>query len=117
YSYVTGYPVGGINPGSNISGISPTFVTIYDQNLYTIGDDVFYTKGAHSLKFGTLINFYRFDTANESNQIGSMTFPNFAAFLQDLPTTVTAELPNLIQERLYHYRTYGFYIQDDYRIR
>ena len=57
-SLVAGRPFGILGPGyaSGIStDISPGF---HDQNIGTISDDIFWTKGKHAFKFGALINKY-----------------------------------------------------------
>ncbi len=120
YTFV---PAGGGNQLGSISitGLSPLgpFITspsYLPQNIFTWSDDLFYTRGKHSLKFGTLINRFQSDNYTARTYLGSVTFPSVAGFLQGQPTQYTTLTPGSIRERDYRYTTLGFYAQDDYRV-
>src|SRR5437867_7297730 len=56
YSFVPGEEIGTLNIGG-VTKMGPNVApTNFRQNIFTWSDDVFYTRGRHSLKFGTLIN-------------------------------------------------------------
>ncbi len=119
-SYFNGNMLGDINIGgiSNLGNFitSPTYLP---QNIYTWSDDLFYTHGKHSLKFGTLINrFQQMDYTARLN-MGLVAFPNVASFLtagSTIPSIVqTSLLPGSTTNRDYRSTTLGFYAQDDYR--
>jgi hypothetical protein len=86
------------------------------QNVYSLGDDLFYTLGRHSLKMGTLINRYQQGSILGNQIWGSVTFPTIASFLQGQPSVYNALTPGSINWRNWRYNTYGFYLQDDLRM-
>jgi hypothetical protein len=117
-SLVPGLPMGRINIGGVTrfgSTDAPPRAT--RQNLFTWSDDLFYTRGAHSLKFGTLINRYQQYMLSSSISRGNVTFLTLQDFLLARPSTYSAASPDSIFSRTYHYSTFGFYIQDDWRVR
>jgi len=106
----------------SISGVTPfgtgnTGPSYFIQNLFTWSDDVFYSRGRHSLKFGTLINRYRQPTQGGLGVRGSVGFANLTAFLLAQPNTYTAASPGSISYRNYEHSTFGFYVQDDLRVK
>ena len=85
------------------------------QNVFTVSNDLYYTKGAHSLKFGTLINRYHQDMKTTLQTKGSITFPNIPQFLLARPIQISVAEPGSNMERRYFSNTFGFYAQDDWR--
>ena len=70
------------------SGFGPT-ATLPNyprQNIWTWSDDLFYEKGKHSLKFGTLINHYQIDYLDLTNSRGNFTLHSLAQFFRGLST-------------------------------
>jgi Carboxypeptidase regulatory-like domain/TonB dependent receptor-like, beta-barrel len=117
YSFVQGQPLGAINV-SGLDQFGPdTPIPISErQYIWTWSDDVFYTRGRHSLKFGTLINRITQEPHGGTPGLrGSLTFPNVASFLQGLPAAEAALTPGGSFYRDYRNETYGFYVQDDWR--
>ncbi|OFW28653.1 MAG: hypothetical protein A3J28_09190, partial [Acidobacteria bacterium RIFCSPLOWO2_12_FULL_60_22] len=117
YSFVPGKELGGISIGG-LAGIGPEGNTpsVKKQNLFTWSDDVFYTRGRHSLKFGTLINRFQQYTQSGTGNRGSVTFPNLASFLQGRVTSYNAITPGSILDRTFFSTSAGFYLQDDLRV-
>ncbi len=118
-SYVPGFPIG----PTAIGGVTGSFgsnlsaPTLRKQNIFTYSDDVFYTKGKHSLKFGALINHYQQRTGNGSYSSGQATFPTLASFITGQPSVFQAVIPGSLPTRYFHFNTIGFYAQDDFRLR
>jgi Carboxypeptidase regulatory-like domain/TonB dependent receptor-like, beta-barrel len=116
YSFVPGLSLGDINvPGLGQFGPDTPLPINYTQYIWTVSDDMFYTRGKHSLKFGTLINEITMEPQGSANIRGSVTFSSFANFLQGLPSVEAALTPGSIFYRTYRNETFGFYMQDDYR--
>jgi hypothetical protein len=117
YSLVAGLEIGGISVGGTTAmgpdGPSPIN---YNQYLETYSDDVFYTKGKHSLIFGAVLNRYDDYLHNSTNLRGTVTFANIASFLKATASNYTAETPGSILHHDYLYTAMGFYVQDNYRI-
>jgi hypothetical protein len=94
---------------------APQFVV---QNLFTWSDDVIYTRGKHAFKFGTLINHFQNAALRETSANGTVSFGSIATFLEGYPSSIAIGLtPGSVLGRTYHYNTYGFYAQDDWRFR
>jgi hypothetical protein len=101
------------------TSFNTSIVPLFDkQNVYTLSDDVYWTKGKHSLKFGVLAN--RFAVPMQSNffQNGLVVFPTLSFFLSGNPLLqqISSVDPGIAQNRNYHYYTAGFYVGDDYRV-
>ena len=116
FSMVAGEDIGGIN----IAGITPwgaeSFIPVtHKQNIFAWSDDVFYTRGRHSLKFGTLINRFQTFSFNAVLFRGSMSFANLTAFLLGQPLNYLTAAGKQ-RDRYYNYTTLGFYVQDDFRM-
>jgi hypothetical protein len=103
--------IGGVKSFGPLSG--PNYRA---QNIFTWSDDLFYTRGKHSLKFGTLINRYQQFNSNASNARGTVTFASVATFLQANPTQFLGNTTGSLQDRTYRFSTLGFYGQDDIRL-
>lgn len=117
FSFIPGAQMGTISIGQ-VTMLGPDATTPGNviQNILTWSDDVFYTRGRHSLKLGTLINRYRIYLANPNNYRGALSFANIQNFLLGQATSYTAQTPGSISDRTYSYSTVGFYGQDDLRI-
>ena len=89
----------------------------HKQNLLTQSDDVFYTRGKNSFKFGGLMNEYLQVITNGAGctgGCGTQTFSNITNFFALAPISYGANFgPSY--ERTYKYNTFGMYAQDDYR--
>ena len=125
HSFVAGLPMGLLSVGGLTSiGPNATAPRFDNQTIYSLADDLFLTKGKHTLRFGTLLNLYRQGASGTSNVRGTLTFANLASFLQGNITTyqalsvpsgtaVSATSPAI--NRYFGYSTYGFYVQDGWR--
>ncbi len=86
------------------------------QTVYTLGDDLYYTKDRHALKLGMLVNRYNMTTQGTAKLLtGTVTFNDIASFMQGVYDNYAAGTPSTIQHRFWSYKTWGFYAQDDVR--
>jgi len=117
YSFLPGKEIGIINIGG-VTALGPNRNApgLFVQNIFTWSDDLFYTRGRHSLKFGALINHFQNYINSGSIAQGSISFANLTTFLLAQPTSLIASTPGSITDRTYHYNTLGFYGQDDVRV-
>jgi hypothetical protein len=81
---------------TGLSSLGPTALAPYllVQNKYGWSDDVYWTKGAHNIKFG--VGFNRIQTFENQpfNAAGTFTFGNgFASFLAGAPTRYAGAYP------------------------
>jgi hypothetical protein len=146
-----GNPMGLVVIGAAATGGSSALTTMgpdfaspnyHLQNVWSLGDDFYYTKGKHAFKFGFLGNRVIIVDGEPVFARGVVDFigcapsvvpvPAFAnngagdaldCFLANQPTLTmevppsdgTANAPNLLARRHYRYQTYGMYAQDDWR--
>jgi hypothetical protein len=121
--------------GSALTTMGPDFASpnYHLQNFWSLGDDIFYTKGKHAFKFGFLGNRVQIIDGEPVFGRGVIDFigcaPYFVAppfandgvgnaldcFLANRPT-LTMEASPPLGRRDYRYETYGFYGQDDWRL-
>jgi hypothetical protein len=109
--------------GASLLGPHVTTPAYLPQNIFTYSDDVFYTRGRHSLKFGTLINRFQLYDETSRGYRGTVVFGNIAAFLGGHAARETGLTPSSIMPtgvridaRNYRFTTLGFYAQDDFRV-
>jgi len=85
---------------------------------WQLGDTLFWTRGAHAARFGFQSQLLQFHQNTTSQQGGIVTFPNLSSFLQGRPSNVDFAVPGLIDPiRDYKQWLFGFFAQDDVRVR
>ncbi len=85
-------------------------------NMFQIKDDVFYTAGQHSIKFGVNAQRFRFKYGALFNGGGTYAFGNIPTFMAGVVNSYTA-LTADSQGGAYPEQTvFGIHLQDDYRI-
>jgi outer membrane receptor protein involved in Fe transport len=116
--FLPGIQMGSIAPGSGVTSLGPigSRPLGLNQNQYSLGNDVLWTRGNHTIKFGTLINKFHVYTNVGTNARGTWTFNNLAAFLSATPRQLVILSPGSVTDRTYRWETYGFYGQDDWRV-
>jgi hypothetical protein len=138
WSAVPGLTTAGFTPGSGITAMTPpgTFPNYHIQNVWTIMDDVFYSKGKHAFKFGTMINRFNDPNLQSKSIYGVINFSNLAGFVSGVPSSYSVVLPgqsialnpgvpgatllappfqgNFLDRNVW-FNTIGLYAQDDYR--
>jgi len=90
--------------------------SLHLQNIYSFGDDLYYQRGKHSLRFGTLLNRFNEALTVPVNYDGSASYSSFANFLQGIPMSYGGPLAGSDINRYFRYNTLGFYAQGDYHI-
>src|SRR2546426_1108471 len=118
YSLTSGLPVGQIQVSGGITGFQGLMIPGYQiQTVYTLSDDLYYTKERHALKFGMLFNRSHLFTQGTAKLLtGTVTFNDVASFMQGIYDNYAAGTPNALQRRFWSYKTWGFYAQDDMRV-
>src|SRR5258708_2653208 len=87
------------------------------QNSFQFDDDAFLTRGTHSLKFGFAFERIQFNERASPRPTGTFVFGSLQSFLQNQPTNFIALDPNFSKEMGTRMSVFGFYVQDDWRIR
>jgi hypothetical protein len=113
---VPGFPVGEIQVGG-YDQLGPAEPLSYGtQNIYALSDDVNFTRGKHSFKFGTLLMRWNEGTQAANSQNGFLSFPSPDQLFASTPSLVEFEPLTANENRDYIYNTLGFYAQDDWRM-
>ncbi len=121
---VPGFDTGVVDIGGPGGGAYAEFgsvnaapVTFNRQNIYTISDDVNWIHGKHAFKFGVLLN--RFNEASQATNSfnGQIIYNQISDFLQANPLQVEFAPTFATENRDFIFNTYGFYAQDDWRVR
>jgi hypothetical protein len=80
-------------------------------------DDVFYTKGSHSFKFGAVVERLQANQLGKANPNGQYIFGSLANFLTNKPTSFNAPLSIGVSPRDLRQTIFGGYFQDDWKLR
>ena len=102
---------GGGAPGSDRFGPK-----IFHLNVFEYADDMNYTRGAHSLKFGALVSRTQLNILGALEFRGSWFWNNDEDFLQGIVREFRAQTPDSDGIRGMRQTLIGFYIQDDYKM-
>jgi hypothetical protein len=116
--FTSGQPIGALS-ASPITAIGPGgTVSLYQvQNAFQFDDNITYTRGDHTMKFGATITRFQWNTDQPAFIQGSITFNSLANFRAlGAGTSATFLLPESSTYR--HIRTtlMGFFAQDDWRV-
>jgi hypothetical protein len=111
--------IGGPGGGNyaEFGSVNAAPVTFNRQNIYTLSDDVVWSKGKHAFKFGVLLN--RFNEASQATNSfnGQIIYSTVSDFLQGNPLQVEFAPLFATENRDFIYNTYGLYAQDDWRVK
>jgi outer membrane receptor protein involved in Fe transport len=106
--------VSGLTPTTSVGSTSENLLV---SNSFQFYDDVFMTKGKHSLKFGFAVERIQFNASTLPRPDGNFTFSGLTAFLQDTPTSVQELSPSNSYEVGARQTVFGFYAQDTWQVR
>ena len=89
----------------------------YFQRSYSLGQNLTFGRGRHSMRVGYDASFYRYIQDTCSNGcFGSYTFRTLTTFLQNVPRRLDARLPDAVNVKTLDQAMVGAYIQDNFRI-
>ena len=117
--FVPGLPVGLINIGgvSNFQGgLRATGEFDFHLNSYQVYDDVYLSRGKHSLKIGFAFERLQNNQLGTANPNGQFVFSSLNTFLTDVPTSFNSPLAQGTSPRDLRQFVYGAYIADNYRV-
>jgi hypothetical protein len=122
-SIIAGQPlgnvcIGGENcPATYVEISAGSTVPTFDlQNIYTLSDDVNWTKGKHSFKFGVLWNRWNEGVQSTSGLLGQVTYQDLGHFMLSEPNLLEFRAPGSNGNRFSVFDTLGLYAQDDWRV-
>ena len=105
-----------------ITGLSPLGSSIFlpfyfVQNKFAAGDDFYWTKGTHSIRFGVDLTRVQSNLNAPGWLGGQFNFPSLQAFLTATPLIYLGPLPNLLDgDRDFRETDANGYIQDDWKV-
>jgi hypothetical protein len=120
--YVPGDTVGFIGvPGLTFftGGLSTQTPAEYNWNSWQVYDNVFFTKGIHSLKFGANVERIIDNQSTPSQPGGDFEFSSLQDFLTNNQAnpgdslTLIADAPGIVSRRRMRETLFGVYLQDD----
>jgi hypothetical protein len=88
----------------------------FNENSYNMSDDLNWTLGRHALQIGALFNRIEYYTYNGNTGRGNATFPLVSDLLNGTYSAFAALVPGSDIYREPRFYTYGFYVQDDWRL-
>ena len=86
------------------------------QNVFSLQNDLTYSRGRHTLKAGGLIERYQDNMVNPTFSLGVYRFANLSAFLRNVPANFIGLTPEAQFDRYWRFTLFGLYLQDDFRI-
>ena len=97
-------------------GLSTQAAQRWAWNSYQEGDDIFLTRGVHSIRFGANVESIRDNSFSVTAPGGTFKFDSLFGFLTNQPTNIRIALPGLVTPRHLRQTIFGAYIQDDIRL-
>jgi hypothetical protein len=109
------------NGGVNITGLSSLGTSIYaplleTQNKFPLSDDLIWTKGAHTLRFGGVFSRVQSNFQQQGWWGGFYTFPSLAGFLAGTPSLFQGPEPGQTDSyRDFREFEIDGYVQDEWK--
>lgn len=106
----------------NVTGLSPLGSSIFlpfyfVQNKPDFGDDIYWTKGKHSIRFGADLMRVQSNVNAPGWLGGSFTFPSIQSFLAASPLIYLGPAPNMLDgDRDFREIDVNAYVQDDWKV-
>ena len=85
------------------------------QQVTSVEGDVVWTRGRHLLRAGGLAEHYRQDMTNPTFSLGTYSFANLRAFLENRPTSFIGLTPAANFDRSWPFWIAGGYVEDEFR--
>jgi hypothetical protein len=114
--FVPGIPVGfiGVTGISNYTGGPGAGGEVnYGFNSFQVYDDLFWTRGIHSLKFGANVERLQDNELGTLKPNGVFNFTSLVNFLTDQPASFSAALTQTVAPYNFRQTIVGTYIEDD----
>ena len=120
--FVPGSTLGGININSDglagyVGGLSAYAPFKFHWNSFQEYDNLFYTKGIHSIKFGGNLERLQGNSLGQDYPGGQIIFNNLYNFLTNNTGAINADVPGGVTGRGTRQWIVGAYVQDDIHLR
>ena len=107
-------------PGLTNLGPNPQYPAGNVMNSYQFADDVIYSRGSHAWRWGVLAERFQWNSFDSVGKSAIWTFSSLDSFLSGGDTGTTrldVTLPGSSSYRAFRQSLFGFYVQDDYKVR
>lgn len=117
--FVPGERAGTVNAGSGISTLGPSSTNPknFANNTFQWIEKLIYTHGRHSMAIGADLERLQLNEITSSMSGGTYTFTSLQNLLAARPSTLEVQVPGSDTIRGTRTGIYGFYVQDDFRLR
>ena len=120
--FIPGTTVGNIVIGSDgLSGYSGGLDVAapfkFHWNSYQVYDNLFLTRGIHSMKFGANVERLQGNTSGADYPGGQLIFNDLNGFLTNSLAAINADVPGKVTGRGVRQTIFGAYFQDDIHLR
>ncbi|MBX3276987.1 MAG: TonB-dependent receptor [Acidobacteria bacterium] len=118
-SFIPGHPMGGFFGLADVSPLANSLQVPrkFTYNVFEFSDQVTWTQGGHTIKFGGLIRRMQFNSLQGRAEDGVFIFQNLNAFLNAQPQAFVAPRPGSSFYRGIRQTIFAPYIQNDWRVR
>jgi hypothetical protein len=120
YGFVPGISAGQVSvPGLTYfsGGLSAANPVLFRWNSWQAYDNLFLTKGVHSLKFGANVERIEDNSFSATTYGGIFNFNSLSDFLTNTPAVFLVTLPSSLTGRGIRQTIFGTYFQDDVRLK
>ncbi|MBI2819141.1 MAG: TonB-dependent receptor [Acidobacteria bacterium] len=118
-TFVPGSAIGQLGVGG-LSALGPSGIAPLEQaqHAFQFEDTLAYTSGGHTMKFGAMVERFRWNTDQREFALGSASFRDLESFFLAGPSGVngTVLLPESITYRALRTTLLAFFAQDDWRV-
>jgi hypothetical protein len=109
--FIGNIDVGGLQRFGTQSSVDVRFL----QQVTSLQADVVWTRGRHLVRAGALAEHYGQDMVNPTFSLGTYSFANLRAFLENRPTSFIGLTPTARFDRQWPFWLAGGYVQDEFR--
>jgi hypothetical protein len=110
--YIGNIDVGGLQRFGTQSSADVRFL----QQVFSMQADAAWTRGRHLVKFGGLAEHYQQDMVNPTFSLGTYSFANLRAFMENRATSFIGLTPEATFVRDWPFWLAGVYLQDEFRV-
>jgi len=97
-------------------GLSTQAPQLWAWNSFQESDDIFLTRGVHSIRFGANVERIQDNSFSVTAPGGTFKFSSLSDFLTNQPSNIRIAFPGLITPRHLRQTIFGAYLQDDIRV-
>ena len=121
FGFIPGETAGALDPLPELNagftgGLSVAAPFRFSWNSWQAYDNLFYTKGRHSMKFGGNIERIQSNTFGADFPGGLFHFNTLSDLLTNQPNSIVADTPGFVTPRGVRQTIVGAYIQDDFHV-